>query len=76
MFLACVLKTVCYFSLFKTRQESTISESLKFIGPIIILKDHKTNFLAMVSLKKQLNLIDLSFWDTFYEKLQAQFTES
>ena len=58
------------------KEESTISESLKFIGSIIILKDQKTIFLEMVSLTKQLNQIDLSFWDKFHEKLQAQFIES
>ena len=58
------------------KEESTISESLKFIGSIIILKDQKTIFLEMVSLTKQLNEIDLSFWDKFHEKLQAQFIES
>ena len=58
------------------KEESTISESLKFIGSIIILKDQKTIFLEMVSLTKQLNQIDLSFWNKFHEKLQAQFIES
>ena len=58
------------------KEESTISESLKFIGSIIILKDQKTIFLEMVSLTKQLNQIDLSFWDKFHERLQAQFIES
>ena len=58
------------------KEESTISESLKFIGSIIILKDQKTIFLEMVSLTKQLNQIDLSLWDKFHEKLQAQFIES
>ena len=58
------------------KEESTISESLKFIGSIIILKDQKTIFLEMVSLTKQLNQIDLSFWNKFHEKLQAKFIES
>ena len=58
------------------KEESTISERLKFIGSIIILKDQKTIFLEMVSLTKQLNQIDLSFWNKFHEKLQAQFIES
>ena len=50
-----------FLSAISEKQESTISEGLKFkVSSYRILKIQKTISLVKVSLKKQFNLIDLS----------------